>query len=124
MTWCGWRGGRSGAGAVPRHERFFVLPSSGAATRSSGSPPVAGAQAHPIKQSAEFGIQTGGQKIAGLLFLIHDVHGVGLAAAQGVLLTEPFYWNLNGGTCAGFAKRFAALMPGNVRDRCMPASIR
>jgi branched-chain amino acid transport system substrate-binding protein len=66
-----------------------------------------------IKQSAEFGIQKGGQKIAGLLFLIHDVHGVGLASAQGVFLTEPFYWNMNDGTRA-FAKRFAALMPGNV----------
>jgi branched-chain amino acid transport system substrate-binding protein len=66
-----------------------------------------------IKQAAEFGIQKGGQKIAGLLFLIHDVHGVGLASAQGVLLTEPFYWNLNDGTRA-FASRFAKLMPGNV----------
>ena len=66
-----------------------------------------------IKQSAEFGIQKHGIKIAGLLFLIHDVHGVGLQAAQGVLLTEPFYWNLNDGTRA-FAKRFALLMPGNV----------
>ncbi|MEA2788740.1 MAG: branched-chain amino acid transport system substrate-binding protein [Acetobacteraceae bacterium] len=66
-----------------------------------------------IKQAAEFGIQKGGQKIAGLLFLIHDVHGVGLASAQGVLLTEPFYWNLNDGTRA-FAKRFDKLMPGNV----------
>jgi len=66
-----------------------------------------------IKQSAELGIQKGGQKIAGLLFLIHDVHGVGLAAAQGVLLTDAFYWDLNDGTRA-FAKRFSAQMPGNV----------
>jgi len=66
-----------------------------------------------IKQSAEFGIQQGGQKIAGLMFLIHDVHGVGLQAAQGVLLTEPFYWDLNDGTRA-FAKRFGQIMPGNV----------
>jgi branched-chain amino acid transport system substrate-binding protein len=66
-----------------------------------------------IKQSAEFGIQKGGQKIAGLLFLIHDVHGVGLRSAQGVLLTEPFYWAMNDGTRA-FAKRFGLLMPGNV----------
>jgi branched-chain amino acid transport system substrate-binding protein len=66
-----------------------------------------------IKQAAEFGIQNGGQKIAGLLFLIHDVFGVGLASAQGVLLTEPFYWNLNDGTRA-FAQRFGKLMPGNV----------
>ena len=70
-----------------------------------------------IKQAAEFGIMKGGQKVAGLMFLIHDVHGVGLAAAQGVLLTEPFYWNLNDGT-REFGKRFAArfngVMPGSV----------
>jgi len=70
-----------------------------------------------IKQAAEFGIAKGGQKIAGLLFLLHDVHGVGLQAAQGVLLTEPFYWNMNAGTRT-FGKRFAAqfngVMPGSV----------
>jgi len=70
-----------------------------------------------IKQSAEFGIQKGGQKIAGLLFLLHDVHGVGLTAAQGVLLTEPFYWNLNDGT-RDFGRRYAKRMNGS-----MPGSI-
>jgi branched-chain amino acid transport system substrate-binding protein len=53
----------------------------------------------------------GGQKVAGLIFLLHDVHGVGLDAAQGVLLTEPFYWNLNAGT-REFGKRFAARFNG------------
>ncbi len=70
-----------------------------------------------IKQAAEFGIQKGGQKIAGLLFLVHDVHGVGLAAAQGVLLTEPFYWNLNDGTRdfgRRYAKRMNGTMPGSI----------
>ena len=66
-----------------------------------------------IKQAAEFGLMKGGMKVAGLLFIIHDVHGVGLSSAQGVSLTEPFYWNMNDGTRA-FAKRFAAKMPGNV----------
>jgi branched-chain amino acid transport system substrate-binding protein len=66
-----------------------------------------------IKQAAEFGIMKGGMKVAGLLFLIHDVHGVGLNSAQGVLLTEPFYWNMNDGT-RDFAKRFSAKMSGNV----------
>jgi branched-chain amino acid transport system substrate-binding protein len=66
-----------------------------------------------IKQAAEFGLMKGGMKVAGLIFLIHDVHGVGLASAQGVLLTEPFYWDLNAGTRA-FAKQFAAKMLGNV----------
>ncbi|MFO1027608.1 MAG: ABC transporter substrate-binding protein [Acetobacteraceae bacterium] len=70
-----------------------------------------------IKQAAEFGIQKGGQKIAGLLFLVHDVHGVGLNSAQGVLLTEPFYWNLNDGT-RSFARRYAQRMNG-----VMPGSI-
>ena len=64
-----------------------------------------------IKQSAEFGIPKGGQKIAGLLFLIHDVRGVGLASAQGVLLTEPFYWNMNDGT-REFAKTFCSIDAG------------
>jgi branched-chain amino acid transport system substrate-binding protein len=70
-----------------------------------------------IKQAAEFGIITGGQKVAGLIFLIHDVHGVGLGSAHGVLLTEPFYWNLNAGT-RNFGSRFAAryngVVPGSV----------
>jgi branched-chain amino acid transport system substrate-binding protein len=66
-----------------------------------------------IKQASEFGLMKGGMKVAGLIFLIHDVYGVGLAAAQGVLLTEPFYWNMNDGTRA-FAKRFQAKMSGNV----------
>ena len=70
-----------------------------------------------IKQAAEFGIMKGGQKVAGLIFLLHDVHGVGLESAQGVLLTEPFYWNLNAGT-RDFGKRFAArfngVMPGSI----------
>jgi branched-chain amino acid transport system substrate-binding protein len=66
-----------------------------------------------IKQASEFGLMKGGMKVAGLIFLIHDVHGVGLASAQGVLLTEPFYWNMNDGTRA-FAKRYAAKMPGSV----------
>jgi branched-chain amino acid transport system substrate-binding protein len=67
-----------------------------------------------IKQAAEFGI-TKKQKVAGLLFLIHDVHGVGLQQAQGVLLNEAFYWDLNPGT-REFGKRYAArfngVMPG------------
>lgn len=67
-----------------------------------------------IKQAAEFGI-TKKQKLAGLLFLIHDVHGVGLQQAQGVLLNEAFYWDLNDGT-REFAKRYSArfngVMPG------------
>ncbi len=59
-----------------------------------------------IKQAAEFGIVQGGQNLAGLLVFITDVHGIGLQAAQGLILTEAFYWDLNDGTRA-WSKRFA-----------------
>ena len=59
---------------------------------------------------AEFGI-TRAAKLAALLMMLHDLHGVGLATAQGLLLSEPFYWDLNEGTRA-FGKRFGARMSG------------
>jgi branched-chain amino acid transport system substrate-binding protein len=49
----------------------------------------------------------GGQKIAAMLITLSDIHALGLATAQGLTLTEAFYWDLNDGTRA-FAKRFAA----------------
>ncbi|HEX3114525.1 MAG TPA: ABC transporter substrate-binding protein [Bradyrhizobium sp.] len=48
-----------------------------------------------IKQAAEFGIVKGGQKLAALLMTLADVHGLGLEAAQGLVLTEGYYWDLN-----------------------------
>ena len=66
-----------------------------------------------IKQAAEFGIMKGGQKVAGLIMLLQDVHGVGLHSAQGVLLTEPFYWNMNDDTRA-FARRYVQRRPDTM----------
>lgn len=62
-----------------------------------------------VKQAAEFGIARGGQRLASLLCLVTNVHAIGLADAQGLLVTEPFYWDLNPGTRA-FA---AAIGPRN-----------
>ena len=64
-----------------------------------------------IKQAAEFGITQGGQKLAGLLVFITDVHGLGLKTAQGLQVTETFYWDMNDGTRA-WSKRFAAAHGG------------
>src|SRR5438477_5681082 len=58
-----------------------------------------------IKQAAEFGIVSGGQKLAGLLLTLAEVHGLGLQAAQGLVLTEGFYWDLNDKARA-FGERF------------------
>jgi branched-chain amino acid transport system substrate-binding protein len=59
-----------------------------------------------IKQGAEFGIVRGGQQFAGLLVFLTDVHALSLEKAQGLVLTESFYWDLNDRTRA-FSKRFA-----------------
>jgi branched-chain amino acid transport system substrate-binding protein len=64
-----------------------------------------------IKQGAEFGIVKGGQQFAGLLVFLTDVHALGLDKAQGLLLTESFYWDLNDQTRA-FSRRFAKLHKG------------
>jgi branched-chain amino acid transport system substrate-binding protein len=58
-----------------------------------------------IKQAAEFGIVKGGQKLAGLLMTLSEVHGLGLEAAQGLILTEGFYWDHDDKSRA-FAERF------------------
>src|SRR5580698_6614606 len=58
-----------------------------------------------IKQAAEFGIVAGGQKLAGLLMTLAEVHGLGLQAAQGLVLTEGFYWDQSDKTRA-FSERF------------------
>src|SRR6201994_3435087 len=58
-----------------------------------------------IKQAAEFGIVKQGQKLAGLLMTLAEVHGLGLEAAQGLVLTEGFYWDQNDKTRA-FAQLF------------------
>ncbi|QOZ30866.1 ABC transporter substrate-binding protein [Bradyrhizobium sp. CCBAU 53421] len=58
-----------------------------------------------IKQAAEFGIVRGGQKLAGLLMTLSEVHGLGLEAAQGLVLTEGFYWDHDDASRA-FSERF------------------
>jgi len=58
-----------------------------------------------IKQASEFGIVQSGQRLAALLFTLAEVNGIGLEAAQGLTLTESFYWNRNEET-AEFGKRF------------------
>ena len=58
-----------------------------------------------IKQAAEFGIVKGGQKLAGLLMTLAEVNGLGLEAAQGLVLTEGFYWDHDDASRA-FGERF------------------
>ena len=63
------------------------------------------------KQAREFGVTAGGQRLAGLLMAVNDVHALGLEDAQGIYLSETFYWDMNEGTRT-FAHRYAPLMKG------------
>ena len=67
--------------------------------------------ANCIKQAAEFGLTAGGQRLAALQCLIPSIRGLGAEAAQGLYLTEAFYWDMDPGTRA-FSDRFAAAVPG------------
>src|SRR5215475_13576991 len=58
-----------------------------------------------IKSAQEFGIQKGGQTLAGLLVWITDIKSLGLETAQGLVLTNAFYWDRDDETRA-WAKRF------------------
>lgn len=64
-----------------------------------------------VKQAAEFGLTKDGMRIAGLGMYINDVYGVGVQTAQGVVLSEIFYWNMNERTRA-FSARVRSAMNG------------
>ena len=70
-----------------------------------------------IKQAAEFGLVRGGQKLAGLLIFINDVNTLGLPTAQGMLLTNAFYWDRNDESRAWSRRYFQRMnrMPNMVQ---------
>jgi branched-chain amino acid transport system substrate-binding protein len=62
-----------------------------------------------IKQASEFSVVQDGQRLAGLLVFISDVHSLGLKTAQGLLMTTAYYWDQNDKTRA-WAERFFSKM--------------
>src|SRR5271169_3147791 len=72
----------------------------------AGGPPNNG---NEIKAAGEFGVFKGGQQMAALLALITDIHSLGLPAAQGLLLTTSFYWDMDDKT-REWSKRYFAKM--------------
>ena len=81
--------------------------------KSIGLANAGGDTTNSIKQAAEFGITRGGQNLAGLLVFLPDVHSLGLNVAQGLMLTETFYWDLNDQTRA-WSRRFASANNGKM----------
>jgi len=78
----------------------FLLQAQSSKAKIIGLANAGGDTINALKQGAEFGVVAGGQKFAGLLVFAPDVAALGLKTAQGLQLTETFYWDLNDGTRA------------------------
>jgi len=83
----------------------FLLQAQASKAKVIGLTNAGGDTVNAIKQAAEFGIMKGGQKMSPLLAFVTDIDSIGLETAQGLLLAEAFYWDLNDDTRA-FSKRF------------------
>jgi branched-chain amino acid transport system substrate-binding protein len=88
----------------------FLLQAQSSKAKIVGLANAGGDTTNAIKQAAEFGLVSGGQKLAALLLFINDVHALGLKTAQGLTFTESFYWDMNDQTRA-WSKRFIKLSP-------------
>ena len=91
----------------------FLLQAQSSGAEVIGLANAGGDTINTIKQAAEFGITQGGQSLAGLLIFLTDVHALGLQTAQGLVLTESFYWDLNDGT-REWSKRFGEKHGGKM----------
>src|SRR6202453_3105539 len=89
----------------------FLLQAQASKAKIIGLANAGGDTVNSIKQGAEFGITAGGQHFAGLLVFINDIEALGLKAAQGLILTETWYWDMTDANRA-FTKRWQVTRPG------------
>jgi branched-chain amino acid transport system substrate-binding protein len=89
----------------------FLLQAQGSKAKVIGLANAGGDTINSVKQAAEFGIVKGGQRVAGLLLQFPDVHALGLATAQGLVMTASFDWSLTDETRA-WTKRFLTVNGG------------
>jgi len=85
----------------------FLLQAQSSKAKVIGLANAGGDTINSIKQAAEFGIVKGGQNLAGLLVFASDVNAMGLPTAQGLALTETWYWDQND-TNRAWTKKWAA----------------
>ncbi|NOG73075.1 ABC transporter substrate-binding protein [Roseicella sp. DB1501] len=90
----------------------FLLQAQASRAKVVGLATAAADTVNCIKQAREFGLAKRGQKLAGLVMFTTDIHAIGLEAAQGLFLSEVFYWDLNDRTRA-FLDRVKAKTPQN-----------
>ncbi|WP_207460616.1 ABC transporter substrate-binding protein [Azospirillum sp. SYSU D00513] len=82
----------------------FLLQAQGSGADVIGFANAGGDTINAVKQAAEFGVTQSGQSLASLLLFISEVHALGLEAAQGLMLTTGFYWDMDEQTRAWSAK--------------------
>jgi len=100
----------------------FLLQAQASKAKIIGLANAGGDTTNSIKQASEFGITSGGQKLAALLLFASDVHSLGLKMTQGLQFTETFYWDMNDGTRA-FSKRFSDRMKNKNQPTMVQAGI-
>ena len=90
----------------------FILRAQGSGAKVVALANSGGDTINSVKQASEFGLSRS-QKLVSLLIFLSDIHAVGLQTAQGLMLTNAFYWNLNDGSRA-FGKAFGARNNGRM----------
>jgi len=100
----------------------FLLQAQSSKAKIIGLATAGGDTITVIKQAAEFGIQQSGQRLGGLLIYINDVESLGLQAAQGLVLTTSFYWDLDDETRA-WTKRFLGRTGGKRPPNMLQAGL-
>ncbi|WP_372015774.1 ABC transporter substrate-binding protein [Tistrella mobilis] len=95
----------------------YLLQAQASGAKVVGIANAGGDTINTIKQAGEFGLVAGGQKLAALILMLSDIHGLGLQAAQGTYLTTPSYWDVDDRARA-LSKRYmerVGAMPGMLQ---------
>ena len=100
----------------------FLLQAQASKAQVIGLANAGGDTINSIKAASEFGIVKGGQKLAGLLVFITDIHTLGLPTAQGLLLSESFYWDRDAKTRA-WSKKWSEKMSGGKEPSMVVAGV-
>ena len=100
----------------------FLLQAQASKAKVIGLANAGGDTINSIKQASEFGIVAGGQKLAGLLVFLSDIHSLGLKIAQGLTITSAWYWDKDDASRT-FAKRFMARNPTGLPPTYIQAGI-
>jgi branched-chain amino acid transport system substrate-binding protein len=100
----------------------FLLQAQASKAQVIGLANAGGDTINSIKAASEFGIVKGGQKLAGLLVFINDIHSLGLQTAQGLLLSESFYWDRDAKTRA-WSKKWSEKAGGGKEPSMVQAGV-